>query len=1251
MNLVGHTRFEIGRGMSAKLLRYAAMLFFFVIVARGAFAQIVLPPAGDINTIAGNGTYGYSGDGGAAISAEIWYPSGVAIDSSGNVYIADQDNYRIRKVTASTGIISTIAGNGTYGYSGDGGAATSAELKVPSGVAVDSSGNVYIADSYNFRIRKVTASTGIISTIAGNGTGGYSGDGGAATSAEVEPVGVAVDSSGNVYIVDQFNQRIRKVTASTGIISTIAGNGTRGYSGDGGAATSAELNYPSGVGIDSSGNVYIADTQNDRIRKVTASTGIISTLAGNGTAGNSGDGGAATSGELNYPSGVGVDSSGNVYIADSGNERIRKVTTSTGIISTIAGNGTGGYSGDSGAATSAELANPAGVTIDSSGDVYIADATNMRVRAVGGAGRTPVTPTISLATSGTPSVYGAPVTFTATVTSGDANTITFYNGSSSLGTVTPNNGTAALTITGLSVGSYSIKATIAAGGNYAANTSSTLTQVVNQATPTITLVSLPNPSTYGTSVTFTATVTSGDANIVTFYNGSTSLGTATPSNGTATLTTSALSVGLSSIKASIVAGGNYAAATSNVITQTVNTLWDTGTVKLTVGGTTVATVNYGQGSTPSSIAEALAGSYSTVNVAAVNDTLYIEATGTGAASDYSYSVSAQSNDGFSPSSFQGGSGSLTSGANASSSPQTIYSFCIASSPSANCPSQPSGGYDGAGNILSYYDSVSGTWSMTTASGGSGYDTLNRLLAAQASTGPYQGLQAAWSYDSFGNRTGQGFSLGKNANVTAPVPVSTVITPAVNNRIQSVQGAFSYAPSYDVAGDVTADPGSGNQYLYDGEGRICAVSGPSGTIGYAYDAEGNRIAKGTITRWSCDPSVNGLMTAGNETDYVLGAGGEQVTELAQDANGSMNWQRTYVYGGSALIATYGPSPDTPNQPLPSFRFTDWLGTQRATTDAYGVAQGTCLGLPYGDVMSCSNPPDPHYFTGKERDAESGNDYFGARYYNSSMGRFISPDHLFVDQHPEDPQSWNLYAYVRNNPLVMLDPNGLGCLFDMGSAGNGQWNIGISNSISSDDCAGQHGTWVPGDINANDVGIYRSSDGNPMFQVTTNTGGNVYYSTFASGAQADEDGTCLNGCQGASIAHAPTDWLQSQIAGGSIDGLMSFAANRMQPRGGGDLMALFAGPGFSLNAPDNWAGPGGMGTPQGQGDWAAMAHDYNFFTNNITIGTYFNPFVSRATAKALIQSDNYLIGHAGGAQAVKMGVFFGVVNAFQWLTHPF
>ena len=362
---------QCGSRMQKVILMMVLALFCMALGLEPAEAAPV------IVTVAGNGGGGYSGDGGAATSAKIFYPYDVAVDSSGNIYISDNYNNRIRKVNTS-GVISTVAGNGTWGYSGDGGAATSSEIISPRGVAVDSFGNIYIADSYNNRIRKVDTS-GVISTVAGNVTGGYSGDGGAATSAELNsPSGIAVDSSGNIYFADSGNNRIRKVNSS-GVISTVAGNGTQGYSGDGGAATSAELNYPAGVAVDSSGNIYIA-TWDSRIRKVNSS-GVISTVAGNGTNGYSGDGGAANSAELYYPDGIAVDSSGNIYIADIYNNRIRKVNSS-GVISTVAGNGTGGYSGDGGAATSAELYYPYGIAVDSSGNIYIADSYNQRIRKV-----------------------------------------------------------------------------------------------------------------------------------------------------------------------------------------------------------------------------------------------------------------------------------------------------------------------------------------------------------------------------------------------------------------------------------------------------------------------------------------------------------------------------------------------------------------------------------------------------------------------------------------------------------------------------------------------------------------------------------------------------------------------------------------------------------------------------------------------------------------------------------------------------
>ena len=331
-----------------------------------------------INTIAGNGTAGFGGDGGLASSAELNGPSGVAVDSGDNLYIADPGNNRIRKVAAGSGVITTIAGNGSAGYSGDNGPAAGAELNLPGGVAIDSAGSVYIADGGNNVIRRIDTS-GTITTVAGNNAEGYSGDNGLATNATLYgPAGVAV-GGGNLYIADTNNNRIRMVN-SVGTITTIAGDGTAGYTGDNGPATSATLNKPAAVLVGSTGNVYIADTGNNVIRMITT-TGTISTIAGTGAAGYSGDGGAATSARLGGPYGLNADSAGDLYIADSMNNVIRMVTTA-GIISTIAGNGTNGYSGDGAEATGAALSNPQSVALDSQGNVYISDRNNNRVREV-----------------------------------------------------------------------------------------------------------------------------------------------------------------------------------------------------------------------------------------------------------------------------------------------------------------------------------------------------------------------------------------------------------------------------------------------------------------------------------------------------------------------------------------------------------------------------------------------------------------------------------------------------------------------------------------------------------------------------------------------------------------------------------------------------------------------------------------------------------------------------------------------------
>ena len=283
---------------------------------------------GTITTIAGTGEQGFGGNGGPATQAPLNYPYGVAVDGAGNLYIADVGNHRIRKVD-STGTIITIAGTEERGFSGDGGPAIQAQLDAPSGVAVDELGNLYIADRNNHRIRRVD-STGTITTIAGTEERGFSGDGGPATQAPLFlPTGVAVDGAGNLYIADQYNHRIRRVD-STGTITTIAGTGELGFGGDGGPAIQAQLGDPTGVAVDGPGNLYIADQYNHRIRRVD-STGTITTIAGTGERGFSGDGGPAIQAQLDDPTGVAVDGAGNLYIADASNHRIRLLTpTATG---------------------------------------------------------------------------------------------------------------------------------------------------------------------------------------------------------------------------------------------------------------------------------------------------------------------------------------------------------------------------------------------------------------------------------------------------------------------------------------------------------------------------------------------------------------------------------------------------------------------------------------------------------------------------------------------------------------------------------------------------------------------------------------------------------------------------------------------------------------------------------------------------------------------------------------------------------
>jgi RHS repeat-associated protein len=452
-------------------------------------------------------------------------------------------------------------------------------------------------------------------------------------------------------------------------------------------------------------------------------------------------------------------------------------------------------------------------------------------------------------------------------------------------------------------------------------------------------------------------------------------------------------------------GTSFQYASSGFLAQTASVV-DVGTVTLTVNGSIAASANYGAGATPTTIAQGLesgmkAGSF--VNLSANGDDLYLESKQVGSGTNYSYSIQTTSYDSthFSQPSFANPAitGMLSGGANAGTSTgQTVYSY--------------SATYDGVGNVASYNDSVNGNWDMT-----GGYDTLNRLTGAHATSGGFSGRYYCWTYDSFGNRTAQVSQTSACSSGT----ISPTVNYNAKNQVSWVQNSAPSGFSYDAAGNVTAD--AMNTYLYDGEGRICAVksepmSGLTTMTGYIYDADGTRVAKGSISTLSCDLSTNGFQT---QSDYILGPSGEQMTEMTMDTDGSMYVAHNNVWAGGKLLATYD------GDGALHFYLTDPLGSRRVMTNYAGVVEQNCQNLPFGDGENCGPTPTEHLFTGKERDQESGNDYFQARYYSSAMGRFMSPDWSAKEDpvpyaNLEDPQSLNLYSYVRNNPLTRVDADG-------------------------------------------------------------------------------------------------------------------------------------------------------------------------------------------------------------------------------------
>jgi sugar lactone lactonase YvrE len=458
-----------------------------------------------------------------ASSVALERPAGVAFDAAGNLYIAETNNQEIRRVD-TTGVLTTVAGTGVQGFGGDGGAAVAALLDSPSGVAFDAAGNLYIADAHNQRIRKITAVTGVITTIAGTGEAGFAGDGGAATAAELcLPTAVAVDGAGDVFVSDTGNHRVREIVATgaqAGTIVTVAGSGVQGFSGDGGPATAAAIDSPDGLAVGATGLLYLADTHNQRIRAVNLATGTIATVVGSGVVGSAGDGAAAAAAALALPRGVTVDAAGNLYFADMGNHRVRRVDAGTGVISTVAGNGVQGFAGDGGTATTSSLDSPRAATLTPAGLVTLGDTANQRVRQVGGGGVVETvaglgaSATAETLTLAAPAVLGyGSGSVAATLRGGSGSgtgSVVFLDVSGTspvpVGTVMLGNNVAVLATGGLAAGMHSLMATYAGDATHAAVESAVLGVQITPAAVVASPVAVSAP--YGAAIpVLTGTVT------------------------------------------------------------------------------------------------------------------------------------------------------------------------------------------------------------------------------------------------------------------------------------------------------------------------------------------------------------------------------------------------------------------------------------------------------------------------------------------------------------------------------------------------------------------------------------------------------------------------------------------------------------------------------------------------------------------------------------------------------------------------
>jgi hypothetical protein len=568
-----------------------------VLLAGLATGPLPLLTPGTINTVAGVfGSVFFAGDGIQATSAPIQLPAGVVADAAGNFYLSDTENFRIRKVTAA-GDISTIAGTGSPGYGGDGGPATQALIDAPAGLALDGAGNLYFADTNNHIIRRIDAFSHVITTVAGtHETHGFSGDGGAATSALLtSPEGIAFDEAGDLFIADTGNNVIREVNAATGFISTFAGTGTAGFNGDGPTATLAQLNSPwsVSVAVAQDGSLYIADLGNNSVRKVTPS-GAISTIAGDGTRGFTGDSGSASTAELNEPTAIAIDPAGNLYIADSENNRVREINASTRVIETICGTGVVASTqtglGDDGPASLATINEPYALYFDQSGNLFIADRLDSLIRRIDGlavllkyetikVGNISPPQVVDLANDGNADLLLTAPTLVNAAAPSPPTTCTTGADIPSAGICTIGAEFAPTVIsdpvTASVLGSITVNSQ---GSTTATSPVISLSGIVLNVTPTtVTLTPSTNPSLVGQSVIFTATVTNNGAALtgltgtITFLNGTAPLCSSITISGSgiATCSTSTLPLGTSYITAVYSGDPNDEANTSPILSQVV----------------------------------------------------------------------------------------------------------------------------------------------------------------------------------------------------------------------------------------------------------------------------------------------------------------------------------------------------------------------------------------------------------------------------------------------------------------------------------------------------------------------------------------------------------------------------------------------------------------------------------------------------------------------------------------------------------